>query len=111
MSHAPIHPNELRGRFNLHGHVHQNSITLPDGSLDDRYINCCVEMSYGIPQSLDKLYETYLPRRMELKAAYEAANGKWWEKKGTEHAIETQDNGSVVQDQSGQADKSGDSQA
>lgn len=55
MSHAPIHPNELRGRFNLHGHVHQNSIQ------DDRYINCCVEMSYGVPQSLDNLYEKYSP--------------------------------------------------
>ena len=56
MSHAPIHPNELRGRFNLHGHVHQNSIP------DDRYINCCVEMSYGVPQSLDDLFEKYKDR-------------------------------------------------
>ncbi len=56
-SHAPVHPLELRGRFNLHGHVHQNSIP------DDRYINACVEMSYGIPQSLDALYDKYLPLR------------------------------------------------
>lgn len=37
LSHAPIHPLELRGKKNIHGHVHHNSI-------DDRnYINVCVE--------------------------------------------------------------------
>jgi calcineurin-like phosphoesterase family protein len=55
MSHAPIHPIELRGRYNLCGHVHQNSIP------DERYINCCVEMSYGVPQSLDELLAKYKP--------------------------------------------------
>jgi calcineurin-like phosphoesterase family protein len=58
MSHAPIHTQELRGRINLHGHVHQNSILLA-GEPDPSYINCCVEMSYGIPQSLDDLLEKY----------------------------------------------------
>ena len=37
LSHAPIHPDELRGRLNLHGHVHYQSIP------DNRYLNCCVE--------------------------------------------------------------------
>jgi calcineurin-like phosphoesterase family protein len=37
LSHAPIHPDELRGRINLHGHVHYNNIN------DPRYFNCCVE--------------------------------------------------------------------
>lgn len=37
LSHSPVHPNELRGKTNLHGHVHTN--TIPDG----RYFNCCVE--------------------------------------------------------------------
>lgn len=37
LSHAPIHPLELRGKVNLHGHVHY-------GTLDDnRYFNCCPE--------------------------------------------------------------------
>lgn len=31
-SHAPIHPNSLRGLVNVHGHVHANTID------DDRYI-------------------------------------------------------------------------
>jgi len=53
MSHSPIHPGSLRGRFNLHGHVHQNSVA------DERYINCCVEMTFGVPQSLDELFEKY----------------------------------------------------
>jgi len=60
MTHAPIHPDSLRGRFNLHGHVHQNSLE------DERYINCCVEMSYGIPQSLDELFEKY-KNKIEIK--------------------------------------------
>lgn len=37
LSHPPIHPNELRGRINLHGHVH--SATIPDS----RYFNLCPE--------------------------------------------------------------------
>lgn len=37
LSHAPIHPDELRGKVNLHGHVHYASIP------DKRYFNCCVE--------------------------------------------------------------------
>lgn len=37
LSHAPIHPDELRGKINLHGHVHYSSIN------DSRYFNCCVE--------------------------------------------------------------------
>lgn len=37
LSHAPIHPNELRGKINLHGHVHYASID------DTRYFNMSVE--------------------------------------------------------------------
>ena len=37
LSHAPIHPDELRGRVNLHGHVHYSSIE------DAGYYNCCCE--------------------------------------------------------------------
>lgn len=50
LSHAPIHPDELRGRVNLHGHVHYESIRKPfhpahdvKQGLDPRYFNCCVE--------------------------------------------------------------------
>lgn len=61
MSHAPVHPGSLRGLFNLHGHVHQNSVVDSDGNPDPRYINCCVEMSYGVPQSLDYFFDKYWP--------------------------------------------------
>lgn len=37
LSHAPIHPDELRGKFNLHGHVHYATVQ------DKRYFNCCPE--------------------------------------------------------------------
>ena len=50
LSHAPIHPDELRGKVNLHGHVHYESIRKPfhpildvKQELDSRYFNCCVE--------------------------------------------------------------------
>lgn len=37
LTHAPIHPNELRGKVNIHGHVHY--ATIPDV----RYLNVCPE--------------------------------------------------------------------
>lgn len=55
ITHAPIHPQELRGKRNIHGHVHQNHILLPSGERDDRYVNVSVEALNGIPVSLDEL--------------------------------------------------------
>jgi calcineurin-like phosphoesterase family protein len=53
LSHAPIHPNELRGKINLHGHVHYNSVD------DNRYVNMSVEnlwkMGYNSLISLDEV--------------------------------------------------------
>lgn len=46
LSHAPIHPDELRGIQNIHGHVHHKTIE------DDRYINACVEAVGGVPMKL-----------------------------------------------------------
>lgn len=57
LSHAPIHPHELRGRVNVHGHVHNETVTRPgivppegDEALskvgwvqDPRYFNACPE--------------------------------------------------------------------
>jgi calcineurin-like phosphoesterase family protein len=52
LSHAPVHPDELRGRINVHGHVHSNSID------DLRYFNVCVEVCpNNQPISLDVLRE------------------------------------------------------
>lgn len=75
LSHGPIHPQELRGRLNIHGHVHQNSILL-DNEPDMRYINACVEMTYGIPQSLDELFEKH------KDAVWKARQELWKNKDG-----------------------------
>lgn len=37
LSHCPLHPDELRGKNNVHGHVHFNTLS------DKRYFNCCPE--------------------------------------------------------------------
>ncbi|QXV85202.1 serine/threonine phosphatase [Escherichia phage TrudiGerster] len=39
LSHCPLHEAELRGKVNIHGHVHTNSVR------DQRYINVSFEMS------------------------------------------------------------------
>lgn len=50
LTHAPVHPDELRGKVNLHGHVHYNTITRRQIGLplniqedDPNYFNCCPE--------------------------------------------------------------------
>lgn len=47
LSHAPIHPAELRGKVNIHGHVH--NATLPDA----RYINISLENTNFTPVDLN----------------------------------------------------------
>ena len=49
ISHAPIHPASLRGRFNVHGHIHKGSLP------DLRYINVNVDVLNGVPMSMDQL--------------------------------------------------------
>jgi len=51
LSHAPIHPDSLRGLPNIHGHTHHTVIN------DKRYLNVCVEMLNGIPISLEQVRE------------------------------------------------------
>lgn len=53
LSHAPVHTAELRGKVNLHGHVHYATVKYEwdseyeldpsDSPLDPRYYNCCPE--------------------------------------------------------------------
>lgn len=50
LSHCPIHPLELRGKINIHGHVHSESIRNHyTNELDNNYINACVENCNGFP--------------------------------------------------------------
>jgi calcineurin-like phosphoesterase family protein len=56
LTHAPIHPSELRGKKNLHGHVHFNSIKNGyTGEYDTNYINVSCEAINETPISLDKI--------------------------------------------------------
>ena len=49
LSHAPIHPNELRGKINIHAHVHSATID------DDRYFNTSLENIGYKPISLQEI--------------------------------------------------------
>jgi len=51
LTHCPVHPSQLefRYKYNIHGHVHENSID------DDRYINVCAEMINYTPIQFNKL--------------------------------------------------------
>jgi calcineurin-like phosphoesterase family protein len=62
MSHAPIHPDELRGKRNVHGHVHYATVD------DPRYFNACVEnVNALMGRPLINLQEllTHLDKRKE----------------------------------------------
>lgn len=48
LSHAPLHPEELRGRPNIHGHVHMQSIR------DSRYVNVSYDVARE-PVSLEDI--------------------------------------------------------
>lgn len=54
LTHAPIHPSELRGKINIHGHIHNNIIM--DGNIPDkRYINVCMDRINHTPILFDEL--------------------------------------------------------
>ena len=49
LSHAPIHPQELRGKFNVHGHMHFDKID------DPKYLNVCMEHTDFSPIDLNEV--------------------------------------------------------
>lgn len=49
VTHIPIHPNELWGCKNIHGHVHMNSID------DNNYINVSVETCRALPINFNNI--------------------------------------------------------
>lgn len=52
LSHAPIHPDEMRNRLmNIHGHVHFKTID------SDKYFNACVENINYKPISLAEIFK------------------------------------------------------
>ena len=57
LSHAPIHPAELRGKVNIHGHVHYANVLDETGKLDNRYFNVSLENTGGCPIALNVIKE------------------------------------------------------
>lgn len=56
LSHAPIHTCELRGRFNVHGHMHSQSVG------DDRYLCVSCEQVDYKPVTLEQVREKFVER-------------------------------------------------
>lgn len=61
ISHCPIHPDELRGKFNIHGHLHYATLE------DKRYLNLCPE------RSIDE-YGSYLTTLEQVKEYFNNSN-------------------------------------
>jgi calcineurin-like phosphoesterase family protein len=59
LSHAPIHPKELRGRFNVHGHMHEDKID------DMRYFNVCPEQTNYMPVKYQDIVREFQNRYIE----------------------------------------------
>lgn len=57
ITHAPIHPEELRGKWCLHGHTHNHILA------DRRYINICPENNEYMPRDLRWLREEIEERK------------------------------------------------
>jgi len=53
LTHAPIHPLELRNKINIHGHVHSETIQ------HDKYINICPEEIGQYFITLEEIRERY----------------------------------------------------
>lgn len=51
LSHAPIHPEELRGSINIHGHLHDKLVD------DERYVNVCCENTDYKPINMVSIFE------------------------------------------------------
>lgn len=59
LSHAPIHPGSLRGKRNIHGHIHAGVVRDHNGEPDDRFICVSVEHLGGRPISLAEIKDKY----------------------------------------------------
>lgn len=53
LTHAPIHSDELRGKMNIHGHIHDNEIN------DPRYFNASCENVRYTPVNMVRIMEVY----------------------------------------------------
>lgn len=62
LSHAPIHPQELRGCINIHGHTHAHVITCENHPCHSKH--CERDVRYTIP---DKRYVNICPEQTDWK--------------------------------------------
>ncbi len=69
ITHAPIHEVELRGKPNIHGHMHRYELVT-----DYRYFNTCIEwLPDNRPISLDELRDVWLNYASEkMREEYDA---------------------------------------
>ena len=80
MSHIPLHPDCVTGRFrvNVHGHLHANQVMTgyyPDQTIDPRYLCVCVEQTDFTPLHFDEV-EALIQQRWEY-AGYEGPTRAW----------------------------------
>lgn len=57
LSHIPVHPGSLTrwSKGNVHGHLHDGRVLLPDGTIDKRYICVSVEHTGFAPIALEEI--------------------------------------------------------
>lgn len=65
ISHIPVVLSE-RWEFNLHGHTHSNFTLTPEGLIDKRYINVCLEQTSFNPVSFEEVLEIIKKRKETL---------------------------------------------
>lgn len=69
LTHIPIHPDSLsRWRANIHGHLHYQNVRLPNGELDHRYINVCVEQINYTPVPFEVIRKEFYARQGNLQS-------------------------------------------
>ena len=67
LTHAPIHPDELRGKFNIHGHTHNHNLN------DSRYANVsCENIDY---KPIDLLEVKAFMERGEIMGGADGVEG------------------------------------
>lgn len=57
LTHIPIHPMSIArwAKGNIHGHLHDGRVLLPDGSIDKRYICVSVEHTDYTPVAMEEI--------------------------------------------------------
>lgn len=62
LSHAPLHSDELRGCYNIHGHTHNHHIN------DSRHFNACVDQTDMKPMLFTEIKEVLCSRSIQTES-------------------------------------------